>query len=293
MSLQNTQTVLPVPEPEYRYATKPDKPDPRDVIKVYGAPDIPSTEDHPVVDLRKYVTQVYTQGLLGSCAACTVCAAYKLERARQSIEKGYAHYQAEDVSRLFLYYNSREYDNSTGVDDGASLRDTLKAINSKGVCKESFFPYDIKNFAQKPTQASYDDAEGNIIKKYALLRQDIDQFRACLKAGYPVAFCFRIYKDFSMITRRDKGMMPTPSDNELNTTRPGGHGSLLVGYNDNTQLFTVLNSWGEGFGDHGYFYMPYKFIMNPKSAFNFWKIEEVSQKFKIEIQVLPRSNMST
>ena len=40
----------------------------------------------------------------------------------------------------------------------------------------------------------------------------------------------------------------------------GGHAMVLVGYDDARREFTVRNSWGENFGDHGHFYLSYDFF---------------------------------
>ena len=83
--------------------------------------------------------------------------------------------------------------------------------------------------------------------------------------------------------------MPMPSPQEIqNNTNPGSQSVLAVGYDDRTKCITVLNSWGERFGDKGYFYMPYDYITNPKVAFNFWKIEEVRE----EIEIIVHNNVT-
>ena len=285
MSLQNTQITVQPPTPRHHSGFKRDPPDSRDVSKVYGTSEIPSINDHPVVDLRKYVGQIYFQGSLGSCTACTVCAAYKLELSRQAVEKNHTYYH-QDVSRLFVYYNARKIKNATDRDGGACFRVMLKAIHDKGVCWESLWPYDVEKFADTPPSTCYDDAEGNTVCKYASLKQDIDQFRACLKSGFPFAFGFFTYDSFDDIS--SDGIMPMPSDEEIEfDSDPTGHGVLAVGYDDNTQYITVLNSWGDWFGDKGYFYMPYNFITDPKFAMDFWKIEEACEKNEIVIQTLP------
>ena len=282
MSLQTTTDPLETRTIKWYTGLKHDHHDPRDLIRVYGTSQIPSADDHPVVDLRKYVNHVYTQGNVNSCGANVVCAAYDLLREKKAKMMNFAYYHF-DASRLFVYYNSRKYDGSTEEDDGASFRDTLKAIHEKGVCKESLWPYDVKKVLQKPSPESYDDAVGNTICKYERLKQDIDQFRACLKAGFPFAFGFWIYEK-SFVNISNNGLMPMPSDQEIASTHdPEMHGVLAVGYDDNTECITVLNSWGEHFGEKGYFYMPYKFIANSKRAFGFWKIEKVCNKLEIEI----------
>ena len=280
MSLQIKTDPSDNPDIQHGTGFKPDSLDDRDIVRVYGAEQIPSTDHHPVVDLRKYIHQIYDQGKLGSCTANAVCAAYKLELSRQA-EVSKRNFYYVDRSRLFVYYNSRVYENNIYSDEGASLRNTLKAINNLGVCQESIWPYDPQKFARKPSQESYNGAQGNTICKYAKLRQNIDQIRACLKSGFPIAFGIWVYKSFK--SRTEKGAIPVPTQDEIDSTTPFGHGVLAVGYDDNTELITVLNSWGEKWCDRGFFYMPYEFIINPKLALDFWKIEEACENLEIFI----------
>ena len=43
----------------------------------------------------------------------------------------------------------------------------------------------------------------------------------------------------------------------------GGHAVLAVGYdNEHRRRFTVRNSWGAGWGDGGYFYLPYAYLLD-------------------------------
>ena len=39
----------------------------------------------------------------------------------------------------------------------------------------------------------------------------------------------------------------------------GGHAVAAVGYDDAAQCFIIRNSWGAGWGDRGYCYMPYQY----------------------------------
>ena len=39
-----------------------------------------------------------------------------------------------------------------------------------------------------------------------------------------------------------------------------GHGILMIGYDDHTKKFRFVNSWGVGWGDRGYGYLPYEYF---------------------------------
>lgn len=54
----------------------------------------------------------------------------------------------------------------------------------------------------------------------------------------------------------------------------GGHAVLAVGYDDGAKVLIIRNSWGDEWGDKGYFYMPYEYIENPSLAHDFWVIKK-------------------
>ena len=64
--------------------------------------------------------------------------------------------------------------------------------------------------------------------------------------------------------------MPEPRE-----TIMGGHAVCIVGYDDNKGTFKVRNSWSEKWGDKGYCYFPYKYILNPNLASDFWTITRI------------------
>jgi C1A family cysteine protease len=49
--------------------------------------------------------------------------------------------------------------------------------------------------------------------------------------------------------------VPSPSEPLI-----GGHSVCLVGYDDAKQTFKFINSWGPTWGDHGYGYLPFKYL---------------------------------
>ena len=162
---------------------------------------------------------------------CCLWAAYGLDLKKQSqtLIGGYSYF---NPSRLFLYYNTREYEGTTQQDSGASIRDTVKALNRKGVCKEEDWPYNVWRFKTKPPQRCYDAAQGNNLCKYERLRQDVDQLRACLNDNCPFIFGFHIYGDFSGTQSQYNGGMSMHK-------YEGSHAVVAVGYNDDKKYFIV------------------------------------------------------
>jgi C1A family cysteine protease len=66
--------------------------------------------------------------------------------------------------------------------------------------------------------------------------------------------------------------MPEPDERTL-----GGHAVVAVGYKTiRGQLyFECRNSWGPGWGDHGYFWLPAAYVTSSSLASDFWVIEHV------------------
>jgi C1A family cysteine protease len=65
--------------------------------------------------------------------------------------------------------------------------------------------------------------------------------------------------------------MPQPDEQVL-----GGHAVLAVGYDDPSQRFIVRNSWGDAWGQAGYFTMPYAYLTTRGLASDFWTMRIVT-----------------
>ena len=118
------------------FGGKRDVHDQRDVIRTYGAGERLSDTKH---DLVQYISQVYNQGSLNNCTVNALCSAYGLELMRQSKESNTV-YEYFDCSRLFLYYNSRLYDETTDQNTGVSVRHAFKAMKKYGLYTEALWP---------------------------------------------------------------------------------------------------------------------------------------------------------
>lgn len=226
------------------------------------------------IDLRNQANTiaVYSQGSLGSCTANACCFAYRYTELKQQLEKTFS------PSRLFLYYNTRAIMGTTGRDSGASIRNTLKAAYNTGICTEGLWPYKIENFTTKPTQNCYDQASQCKILEYVSVAQTLADIKSVLVEGYPIVFGFNVYESFKKTSAN--GLMPMPMQNEKIL---GGHAVCIVGYDDTISFggdilggLIVRNSWGSGWGDHGYFYMPYTIAINPSIARDFWFIKKIT-----------------
>ncbi|MBS1946227.1 MAG: C1 family peptidase [Bacteroidetes bacterium] len=248
----------------FRLGWVPDVPDHRDLI--YSAPLMVMKKLPDLADLRAHCPSVYDQGQLGSCTANALAAAYEFDRIKEK-KKDFM------PSRLFIYYNERVIEHTTSSDSGAQIRDGIKTLNKQGVCPEKEWPYDINNFAVKPTANCYSNARKNEIQLYQRLdNTNLMLLKSCLSEGFPFVFGFTVYESFMSATVARTGKMPMPKPTEK---VEGGHAVMAVGYNDAKGVAIVRNSWGTGWGDKGYFYMPYAYIASNNLCDDFWTIRLV------------------
>lgn len=248
-----------------RFGWIPDLPDARDHL--YAAPGPVLGALPPKVDLRRKCPPVYDQGHLGSCTANAIAAAIQFGRMRQKLKPNFV------PSRLFIYYNERVMEGTVTTDSGAQIRDGIKSVATLGVPPEGDWPYNIEKFADKPSPVAYKDALRDKVSSYSRLVSTANQLKGCLASGYPFVFGFTVYQSFEGQEVAKTGVVPIPRSKEKVL---GGHAVMAVGYDDEARRFIVRNSWGTGWGQAGYFTMPYSYVTDSNLADDFWTIRLVA-----------------
>ncbi len=241
---------------------KPDLPDQRDHL--YAAPRLTTLPTS--VDLRAQCPPIYDQGNLGSCTANAIAGALEFDQIKQGQTPTWT------PSRLQIYYNERVMEGTIYSDAGAAIRDGVKSVNKLGACPESEWTYDIARFTFRAPRSCYDHALQHRAISYQRLSRSLQQMKSCLAEGYPFTFGMSVYESFESAKVAAMGIIPMPAQGEALL---GGHAVLCVGYHDNEQLFIVRNSWGADWGDHGYFYLPYAYLMDHGLSSDFWTIRSV------------------
>jgi C1A family cysteine protease len=188
---------------------------------------------------------------------------------KERLEKGAAKFV--DLSRLFVYYYARKIGGyPVSEDSGSQIRDAFKALAKYGTCAEEDWPY---------IEHLFDDEPGTKAKALAKRRKILAYYRldangppsaaaieGCVVKGYNVEFGFSVPDDFVEAVGK-KGIMRMPTQS---TRYDGGHAVLIVGYDRSKRLFEVRNSWGGDWGDNGYFWAPYEFVLSGKWSDDFW-----------------------
>ncbi|PVI02454.1 cysteine proteinase [Periconia macrospinosa] len=225
----------------------------------------------PKVDLRHFMSPVENQGQTMSCVANATAGAYEYLMKRHLGAHGY------DVSRLFIYYNARYLDpegvTSVDEDAGSFTRCAIDGLKTYGACSEETWPFDESLVTTVPGDGTYEEAAQFCIEDTMAVETDLNDWKTCLAEGHPIIFSCNTYSSFSQPRR---GAIPMPVENEGRPEQHGAHAMLCVGYSDPDQVFIVRNSWGPEWGDKGYCYMPYRYLMDPKhNLHDSWIIERV------------------
>jgi len=219
------------------------------------------------VDLRRHCPPIYNQLHLNSCSANALAAALRFDEIREG-RAGIA-----SPSRLFIYYNERVVAKLVDQDAPVSLRDGYRTIAKFGSCPEAMWPYLVRRFRRKPTPACYRSGRRHVPIGYFRIRRAIDDLRACLAEAYPFVFALGVHKSMMRRDVRRTGVVPIPTRRDALI---GGHAVVAVGYRHAERQLVFRNSWGSGWGDHGYGYLPYAFVNSPALTWDFWTMRRVS-----------------
>lgn len=226
------------------------------------------------IDLFRMMPLSGDQGYQGSCAAFTVvydCLSYLENRRNHTnpVVNG-----SNDSSRIYspkYLFNVLKMRNASLSEcrTGVFFTDILNAVVEKGSPPLSQLPYigtdsldctkpiredELAALAQDHRMAGYD-------QKYYDFVYDV---KADLNDGSPIMFGMDVDTDFTYngykCARENRQFIY-----KFNPSKPHTyHALIVVGYNDATRLFKILNSWGTNWGNKGYFYMTYEDFMNSK-----------------------------
>ncbi|WP_308909602.1 C1 family peptidase [Pseudokordiimonas caeni] len=220
------------------------------------------------IDLSADCSPVESQGKLGSCTANAGVGLLEYFQRR-------AFGQHIDASRLFLYKVTRNLLGWQG-DRGAYLRATMGAMSLFGVPPSKYWPYQETKYDEEPPAFCYAFAENYKAIRYFRLDPPniptdllLARVRQLLAMKLPSMFGFTVYS--SIRTPARPGEIPLPADGERAT---GGHAVVAIGYDDEKRVknpvtggpesigaVMIRNSWGPGWGEAGYGWLPYDYIL--------------------------------
>ena len=243
----------------------------------------------------------YSQGRIGSCTANALAFAYVFREMKQQTKITFM------PSRMFIYYNERELENSLGFDNGAQISTGINVLKNFGVCPEAMWPYDCDNYNNKPPESCFHEASNCKLTNYQKIPYEkhmskqyvLEQLKSAIVNDCPIVFGFSAYENLESVEVEKTGILRLPLQTEQFL---GGHAVVAVGYDDEFNCYTandvehpesyagaflIRNSWGPEWGcvpmgeydekNRGYFWLPYNYALgvdennNPLCA-DFWLI---------------------
>jgi hypothetical protein len=205
------------------------------------------------VDISAKMPPVGDQGSESSCASWATAYELRGYEARQDLWS-FIDPKAADASHNFspaFLYNQV----NGGRDQGSSYVDNFNLMQAKGVALLSEMPYQAGNYTATPSPPALRDALNYKIRSWGSIDLSdpsyITTIKGQLAAGNPVAIGIKLYGEFYAL-RTDQTTQRTATGSILSY-----HAVTLVGYDDRTAAFKLINSWGTIWGAAGYGYISY------------------------------------
>jgi len=208
-------------------------------------------------------------------------------------------------------------------DTGASVRYGIKGIHKNGFCWETGKQPSVWAYMDKVNDPSYyTPPDGALTEGRNFLNSSQNSFEyyrikdlgegaganliahmeAAIAEGFPIIFGFEGSEDPDQGGTATWGDMNSDGINMKGDVWEGwprdgdkkywGHCVLAVGYDRKAQNFLILNSWGTGFGDGGYYRMPYKWFAESTGFFRRTAGDENSKSTRADDFWVVKSNIS-
>ena len=189
----------------------------------------------------------------------------------------------------------RSLEGKTEEDSGASMKDIVVSLQRFGVCPDADMPYNPADYKTPPTEQAKQNALFYQIGGGKLLKGLCAIQTALALRSQPVLIGMKVYASMESAKTAQTGVLPMPGSNDAYL---GRHAVLAVGYlpelpgnlrakrktppaktarpkvKKTEGYLIVRNSWGKGWGDGGYFYMPAAYV-EKGLAFEAWIMEKI------------------
>jgi Ig-like domain-containing protein/papain like protease/pre-peptidase len=227
-----------------------------DAVKDYSLP--------TSIDLSSGMPPVGNQGNQSSCVGWALAYYYKSYQERR--EHSWTYNDKTIFSPSYVY---NQYATSNG--SGMTMDNGLQLLVSQGVAPIGSFPYNDQDWHTQPS-ASVQSTAANFKatgfqKIENVSNSSIDSLKAHLAEGDPFVLAIPLYTIGLQFLNWSSGIpvhVPTVIDDPSGPgwfQYPGGHAITIVGYDDSAQRFKFINSWGTSWGENGYGYVTYRFVL--------------------------------
>ncbi len=204
------------------------------------------------VDLSFRMPAVRSQGKANSCVAwATAYAARSYYTA--ALENRDVELSENLPSPNFVYALARQISKYEACHKGSSFKSTL-AVLKKGALSLAQYPYsDADCDTAPPPQVVATANDFRVRDAHVINVARLDDVKGALARSNPV------YIEFNYDNAFDKHRGEGVFTNAVAVPKADSwHAMTLVGYDERMQAFRLINSWGSGWGDHGYAWISYE-----------------------------------
>jgi len=215
-------------------------------------PTLPSS-----IDLSANFPIPGNQGRQNSCVGWAT--AYAMKSYFERLENQWSLNTNDHLFSPAFIYNQI----NRGKDVGSLPNEALDLMMNTGSATLNSMDYTQSDYLTQPSNAAFSEAANYKIKSWEVPRS-LNDIKAALANNLPVVIGIGIYESFNFVSGTD-AVYNTAIGQPL-----GGHAVTAVGYNDNKYggAFKVINSYGQNWGDGGYFWLPYSFATSTPAGQN-------------------------
>jgi len=201
--------------------------------------------------LKKYCPIPKNQGNMGSCTGWATGYA-GLTIAESILDENTNKDDITNNARSALYV----YNQLMTCKRGSHLTNVFEVIKNNGDCYyKEFNPTTCMILPDENTlQKGKDMRITNYVRLWDIIdskNKKIQSAKRSLLQKRPVVIVLHLKKTFQNISKSGV-YIPKNTDQDA-----GYHAVCLIGYDDEKQQFEMMNSWGENWGNEGFFFMPY------------------------------------
>lgn len=239
-----------------------DDPDeiPSNIFLGFGSNNLPSTHL-----ISGKLPPIGDQGQYGTCVTWAV--GYNMKTMLNAIDRNWNESTLSNPQNqtspkdLFLAIPSNLRGTNCG---GTNFEPAFTQLVNRGSVSLSKSPYEnMGNCSQSPDPSHAAEAANNKLSNFRKIDMNVTEIKSYISQNRPVVFGAKLGDNF-MTWRGDQVISSHSSF--VNVGQHARHAMMITGYDDNkgpNGAFRVVNSWGSVWGDRGYIWIDYNFMVNP------------------------------
>ena len=167
----------------------------------------------------------------------------------------------DDLCEEFVHWGAKQRDGLPRLVEGTTLAAAAATLADLGQPPEHHWPYDeTRDYRAATYQPPVDALTAALALRLtggSAITATTSALLTALQAGRAVLLGVRLYSTWHFVA--PDGEIRMPSTGMISF---GGHAVLVVGHRPNSGngWFIVRNSWGDGWGDEGYGYLPDQYV---------------------------------